>query len=41
MTSTDTAQTEGSGARPQAADLELRNISKTYPGQDSAAVEEL
>jgi osmoprotectant transport system ATP-binding protein len=41
VTSTDTAQTEGSGARPQAADLELRNISKTYPGQDSAAVEEL
>jgi osmoprotectant transport system ATP-binding protein len=41
VTSTDTAQTEGSAARPQAADLELRNISKTYPGQDSAAVEEL
>ena len=41
MTSTDTAQTEGTAARSQAADLELRNVSKTYPGQESAAVEEL
>jgi osmoprotectant transport system ATP-binding protein len=41
LTSTDTAQTEGTAARSQAAELELRRISKTYPGQDSAAVEEL
>jgi osmoprotectant transport system ATP-binding protein len=41
VTSTDTAQTEGPAARSQAADLELRNVSKTYPGQASAAVEEL
>jgi osmoprotectant transport system ATP-binding protein len=41
VTSTDTAQTEGSAARAQAADLELRNVSKRYPGQDSSAVEEL
>jgi len=41
VTSTDIAQTEGPAARSQAADLELRNISKTYPGQESAAVEEL
>ena len=41
MTSTDTAQTEGSAARSQAADLELRNVSKIYPGQETAAVEEL
>ena len=41
MTSTDTAHTEGPAARSQAADLELRNISKRYPGQQSAAVEEL
>jgi osmoprotectant transport system ATP-binding protein len=41
VTSTDTAQTEGSAARSQAADLELRNVSKRYPGQESSAVEEL
>jgi osmoprotectant transport system ATP-binding protein len=41
VTSTDTAHTEGPAARSQAADLELRNISKRYPGQQSAAVEEL
>jgi osmoprotectant transport system ATP-binding protein len=41
VTSTDTAQTEGTAARSQAADLELRNVSKRYPGQDSSAVEEL
>jgi osmoprotectant transport system ATP-binding protein len=41
VTSTDTAQTEGPAARSQAADLELRNISKRYPGQDTSAVEEL
>jgi osmoprotectant transport system ATP-binding protein len=41
VTSTDTAQIEGTAARSQAADLELRNVSKRYPGQDSSAVEEL
>ena len=41
MTSPDIAQSEGPAARSQAADLELRNVSKRYPGQDSAAVEEL
>jgi osmoprotectant transport system ATP-binding protein len=41
LTSPDTAQTEGSAARPQAADLELRNVSKRYPGQETSAVEEL
>jgi osmoprotectant transport system ATP-binding protein len=41
VTTADTAQTEGTAARSQAADLELRNVSKTYPGQESAAVEEL
>jgi osmoprotectant transport system ATP-binding protein len=41
MTVTDTAHNEGPTARSQAADLELRNVSKTYPGQEKAAVEEL
>jgi osmoprotectant transport system ATP-binding protein len=41
LTVTDTAQHEGPVARSQAAELELRNVSKRYPGQDSAAVEEL
>ena len=41
MATTDTAQTEGSSARPQAAELELRDVSKPYPGQDSPAVREL
>jgi osmoprotectant transport system ATP-binding protein len=41
VTSTDTAQIEGPAARSQAADLELRNVSKRYPGQDTSAVEEL
>jgi osmoprotectant transport system ATP-binding protein len=41
LTSLDNAQTEGSSARSQAADLDLRNVSKRYPGQDTAAVEEL
>jgi osmoprotectant transport system ATP-binding protein len=41
LTSTDTAQTEGPAARSEAAELELRKVSKQYPGQDTAAVEEL
>jgi osmoprotectant transport system ATP-binding protein len=41
LTVTDTAQNEGPAARSQAAELELRQISKRYPGQESAAVEEL
>jgi osmoprotectant transport system ATP-binding protein len=41
LTVTDTAHTEGPAARSQAAELQLRNVSKRYPGQDTAAVEEL
>jgi osmoprotectant transport system ATP-binding protein len=41
LSSTDTAHNEGPVARSQAADLELRNVSKTYPGQESPAVHEL
>jgi osmoprotectant transport system ATP-binding protein len=40
MTTATTAQ-EGQSANSQAAELELRNVSKRYPGQDTAAVEEL
>jgi osmoprotectant transport system ATP-binding protein len=41
VTSTDTAQQEGAPARSQAAELELRDVSKTYPGQESPAVGDL
>jgi osmoprotectant transport system ATP-binding protein len=35
---TNTAHTEGPSAFPQAADLELRNVEKRYPGQRQAAI---
>jgi osmoprotectant transport system ATP-binding protein len=41
VTSPDTAQTEGPAARSQAAELELRKVSKRYPGAETDAVEEL
>ncbi len=41
MTRSDTAQTEGPSARSQAAQLELRDVTKRYPGQEQAAVENL
>jgi osmoprotectant transport system ATP-binding protein len=41
LTTADTAQTEGPSARSQAAELELRNVSKRYSGQDQPAVEDL
>jgi osmoprotectant transport system ATP-binding protein len=41
VTIEDTAQTEGSSARPQAAELELRNIKKVYAGSEEPAVHEL
>jgi osmoprotectant transport system ATP-binding protein len=37
----NTAQSEGPSARPQAATLELRDVSKRYPGQRQPAIEEL
>jgi osmoprotectant transport system ATP-binding protein len=37
----NTAQTEGPSARPQAATLELRDVSKRYPEQRQAAIEDL
>ncbi|GAC1325272.1 MAG: ATP-binding cassette domain-containing protein [Thermoleophilaceae bacterium] len=37
----DTAQTEGTSAYPQAAELELRNVSKRYPGQADPAITDL
>jgi osmoprotectant transport system ATP-binding protein len=36
-----TAHSEGPPAFPQAAELELRNVSKRYPGQQRAAIHEL
>src|SRR5215217_6403510 len=41
MATSDTAQAEGPSARSQAAELELRQVTKRYPGQETAAVEEL
>ncbi len=52
MNSTETAQSAGSSARPEprrdgeaerheAADLEFRGVSKSYPGQQEAAIENL
>ncbi len=37
----NTAQPEGPSASPQAATLELRGVSKRYPGQRQAAIEDL
>jgi osmoprotectant transport system ATP-binding protein len=37
----NTAQTEGPSTSPQAATLELRGVSKRYPGQREPAIEDL
>jgi osmoprotectant transport system ATP-binding protein len=37
----NTAQAEGPSSHPQAATLEFRNVSKTYPGSASAAIQDL
>jgi osmoprotectant transport system ATP-binding protein len=37
----NTAQAEGSESHPQAATLEFRNVSKTYPGSDEPAIQDL
>jgi osmoprotectant transport system ATP-binding protein len=36
-----TAQDEGPSSHPQAATLEFRNVSKTYPGSATAAIQDL
>jgi osmoprotectant transport system ATP-binding protein len=41
VTSRDTAHSEGSPASSKAAELELRNVSKRYDGQQDAAIREL
>ena len=41
METEDTAHNEGPFAYAQAAELELRNVSKLYPGQHEAAIEDL
>jgi osmoprotectant transport system ATP-binding protein len=41
LNSSDTAQTEGPSAFPHAATLELRDVSKLYPGQSRPAIEDL
>ncbi|WP_354702212.1 Osmoprotectant import ATP-binding protein OsmV [Paraconexibacter sp. AEG42_29] len=41
MTSDDTAHNEGTSANRQAATLELRGITKRYPGADEAAIDNL
>ncbi|GAC1436421.1 MAG: hypothetical protein NVSMB51_07850 [Solirubrobacteraceae bacterium] len=41
MTSPNSAQDEGPSAFAAAATLEFRNVSKRYPGQRSAAIEDL
>ena len=41
MTSADSARQEGLSARPDAATLELRHVTKRYAGQAEAAVEDL
>jgi osmoprotectant transport system ATP-binding protein len=37
----NTAQAEGPSSHPQAATLEFRNVSKTYPGSTSPAIQDL
>ena len=37
----NSAQNEGPSAHHEAADLEFRNVSKRYPGQQEAAIEDL
>ena len=41
MTTQDTAQQEGPSARHEAAQLEFRHVTKRYPGQSEAAVDDL
>ncbi len=41
MTTAPDAHTEGSSSHPQAATLELRNVSKTYEGSDAPAIQDL
>jgi osmoprotectant transport system ATP-binding protein len=41
LTLSNTAQTEGPSASPQAASLEFREATKTYPGSDRPAVDRL
>ena len=41
MTRYDTAQPEGPSAYAEAAELELRHVSKRYEGQRAAAIEDL
>jgi osmoprotectant transport system ATP-binding protein len=41
VNTSDTAQSEGPSAFPQAAELEFRNVSKQYPGQREPALKEL
>jgi osmoprotectant transport system ATP-binding protein len=41
VNSPNTAQDEGPSARPQAATLEFRDVSKTYPGADEPAIQNL
>jgi osmoprotectant transport system ATP-binding protein len=41
LTTANIAQDEGTSAFPQAATLELRNVSKQYPGQRQPAIEDL
>jgi osmoprotectant transport system ATP-binding protein len=41
VTTANTARTEGPSAYPQAATVELRHVSKTYPGADRTAIQDL
>ena len=41
MNSPDSAQPSGASARPAAATLEFRHVTKRYPGQDEPAVDSL
>jgi osmoprotectant transport system ATP-binding protein len=41
LNTADTAHSEGPSAYPQAAELELRDVSKRYPGQRTAAIDSL
>ena len=41
MNSADSAHDQGTSSRPKAASLEFRDVTKRYPGQSEAAVENL
>ncbi|MEA2441749.1 MAG: osmoprotectant transport system ATP-binding protein [Thermoleophilaceae bacterium] len=41
MTQPHTAHREGPSSRPQAATLEFRNVTKTYPGSSEPAIQDL